>query len=170
MISFDRVVRILVCHVVGVWQQLIEDPQVGRRPVSGHLSQSPSLFEHLSKKLTGSWQVPLLRGEDVDDLPELVDRPIQIDLRTRHLDGVSSTNHRLPAACRDGRAASTHQHSLPEPATANATVPYRVQQRQPGPYVARYAEAVGLKTSDTSAQNLRARSRCAPIAASATLN
>jgi hypothetical protein len=49
MISFDRVVRILVCHVVGVWQQLIEDPQVGRRPVSGHLSQSPSLFEHLSK-------------------------------------------------------------------------------------------------------------------------
>ena len=45
MICFDRIVRILLEDVQGGGQELIEHPEVSRRPVGGHLRRLRSLLE-----------------------------------------------------------------------------------------------------------------------------
>ena len=79
MIGFYRVVRVLLGHVVRGRQQLVEHPWVGRCPISGHLTWARSVPERLGEESTGGRQVSLLAGQDVDDLPVLVHRPIQLD-------------------------------------------------------------------------------------------
>jgi hypothetical protein len=85
VVGFDRVVRVLLGHVVGSGEQLIQHPWVGRRPVGGHLRRSSRVPEGTGEEPAGGRQVSLFGGQHVDDLPELVHRPIQIDPPTGDL-------------------------------------------------------------------------------------
>jgi hypothetical protein len=107
MIGFDEVVRILLHNVTRGRRQLIEYPRVGRRPISAHLGWAWAVFESTGEEPASGRQIPLLGHQDINDLAILVDRPVQIDPTPSDLDIVSSTNHRSPGACRQGRAAST---------------------------------------------------------------
>jgi hypothetical protein len=60
MISFYRIVRVLVDDMDGRGQELIEDPQVGRRPVSGDLRWSRGTLKCLSEEAMRGCQIPLL--------------------------------------------------------------------------------------------------------------
>jgi hypothetical protein len=86
VISFDHIIRILIEDMQSVGQELIEHPDVGWRPVGGHLGRSRSLLECMGEESTRGRQIPFLRSEDVDDLPELIDRPVQIDPLARDFD------------------------------------------------------------------------------------
>jgi hypothetical protein len=44
------------------------------------------VLEGVGKELASGRQIPLLRDQHVDDVPILVDRPIQIDLATGDFD------------------------------------------------------------------------------------
>ena len=79
MISFDGIVRIVLHDVARGRQQLIEDPRVGRRAISAHLEWVWAVGEGTGKEWASGRQIPLLGYQDIDDLPLLVDRPIQID-------------------------------------------------------------------------------------------
>lgn len=70
----------------GGGQELIKDPEVGWGPVGGHLGRSRSLLKCLGEEPTGGRRIPFLCGEDVDDLAEPIDRPIQINPPTRDFD------------------------------------------------------------------------------------
>jgi hypothetical protein len=104
VIVFDGVARVLLHHMTGGGQQLIEHPQIGRRLVGRHLRRTGGALKHPGEEPVRGQQITLVGGEDVDDLAELVDRPVQVDPPAGNLDEVSSTNHRSPGACRQGRA------------------------------------------------------------------
>jgi hypothetical protein len=91
MIGFDRVVGVLLHHMACLGHQLVEHPRVGRGPVGGHLGGSLCRVQGLGEEPSGGRQVPLRGGHNVDDLPVLVDRPVQIhpvsgDLQVRLVD------------------------------------------------------------------------------------
>ena len=79
MVCLDRVVAVLLGDVTGGGQQLLEHPRVGRRPVGGHFGRCWAVLQGTGEEPAGGVQNPFLGDEDVDDLTELVDRPIQID-------------------------------------------------------------------------------------------
>ena len=79
MIRFNWIIRILLDDMQGGRQQLIEQPQVGWRPVGGHLHRLRSPLQCLSEEATRGCQIPLLRDQHIDGLAELVDRPVQVD-------------------------------------------------------------------------------------------
>jgi hypothetical protein len=79
MIGFDGIVRVLLHDMARGWQQLIEYPRVGMCPVGAHLGRVSAVLERTGEEPAGGHQIPLLGHQHVDDLPELVDRPIQVD-------------------------------------------------------------------------------------------
>jgi hypothetical protein len=79
MICFDRVVRILLGDVAGRGQQLIEHPRIRSRPVGVHVGRVWAVVERAGEEPASGREIPLLYDEDVDDLAELIDRPVQID-------------------------------------------------------------------------------------------
>jgi len=111
VVGLDWVVRVLLGDVVRGGQQLVEYAGVGRCSVGGHLAGLRGALKSLGEEPAGGRQVWLGRDQDVDDLPGLVHRPIQIDPPSGDLDiglvdepavtgGVSSTRHRwVPARC-----------------------------------------------------------------------
>jgi hypothetical protein len=86
MISFNGIVRILLHNVARRGQQLIENPRVGRRPISAHLGWAWAVVQGTGKESASGRQIPLLGDQDIDDLAILVDRPIQIDPAPGDLD------------------------------------------------------------------------------------
>jgi hypothetical protein len=78
MISFNGIVRISLHNVTRQRQQLIEYPRIGRRPISVDLGRTWTVSEGVGKELASGRQIPLLGDQHVDDLPILVNRPIQI--------------------------------------------------------------------------------------------
>lgn len=76
-----------------------------RRLIGADLARARTMLKNADEKPPCDGQVPSLGHQHVDDLPVLVDRPIQIDPSPRDLD-VSSTNQRSPGAGRQGWAAS----------------------------------------------------------------
>ena len=86
MISFDCVVRILLGDVAGRGQQLIEHARIRSSPIGAHLGRSWTVVECLGEESANGCEIPFLRNEDVDDLAELVDRPVQIDPPPGHFD------------------------------------------------------------------------------------
>jgi hypothetical protein len=86
MISFHRIVRISLHHVTRRRQQLIEYPRIGRRPISVDLGRAWTVSQGVGKESASGRQIPLLGDQHVDDLPILVDRPIQIDPATGDFD------------------------------------------------------------------------------------
>jgi hypothetical protein len=79
VISFDRVVRILFGDMTGRGQQLIEHSRIRRSPVGAHLGRSWTVIEGMGEESASGREIPVLRDEDVDDLPELVDRAVEVD-------------------------------------------------------------------------------------------
>jgi hypothetical protein len=50
--------------------QLIEHTRVGRRPVGGHLTGARAELQGAAKEPASGRQIPLLRDQDIDNLPE----------------------------------------------------------------------------------------------------
>jgi hypothetical protein len=86
VICFDRVVRILIHDVTGARQQLIEHAWVDEGAVGGHFGRCGALVKRTGEEPAGGFQIPLLADQDVDNLAELVDRPIQVDPSSRDFD------------------------------------------------------------------------------------
>jgi len=94
VIGFDRVVRISLGDVTGGGYQLIEHPRVGGRAVSGDLGGGRPVPECAGEESPGGDHVPLLGDQHVDDLPELIDRPIQSENRMFHSTTILAVRHR----------------------------------------------------------------------------
>ena len=76
---FDHIIRILVEDMKGGGQQLIEYSWIHRSPVGVHLVRAWTVVERAGEEPASGREIRFLRNEDVDDLTELVDRPVQID-------------------------------------------------------------------------------------------
>ena len=72
MVSFYRVVRVLPGDMLRGGQQLIEHAGVGRCSIGSHLTGPRRVSQSLSEEPAGGRQVPLLRDQDIDDLPDLI--------------------------------------------------------------------------------------------------
>jgi hypothetical protein len=57
--------------------QLVEHARVGRCPVRGHLGGAGAVLQGASEEPPGGRQIPFLGHEHIDDLPVLVDGPVQ---------------------------------------------------------------------------------------------
>jgi hypothetical protein len=79
VVGFDRVVGVLLHHVARLGHGLVENPRVGRRPVGGDLGGPSRRDQCPGEEPASCRQIPPFRGEHVDDLPVLVDRPVQVD-------------------------------------------------------------------------------------------
>ena len=78
MICFDPVVRVLLGHMRSGRDQVAENPQVCAALSVGHLHGRVLVAESAFEEPAGRRGVPLFGQQHVDDLPELVDRPIQV--------------------------------------------------------------------------------------------
>ena len=76
MVGFDCVVRVLLGDVAGRGQQLIKHSRIRSSPVGAHLGRSCAVVERLGEEPASGREIPLLRDENIDDLAELVDRPV----------------------------------------------------------------------------------------------
>jgi hypothetical protein len=86
MIGFDRIICVLLDDMARGGQQLVKHSRVGRRPVRGHLARAWAVLKRAGEEPAGGRQIPLPRDQDVNDLPVLVDRPVQIDPSPGDLD------------------------------------------------------------------------------------
>src|SRR5256885_5624314 len=83
--GFDRVVFVLLGDMTGARHQLVEYPRVGGRVISGDLGRRRPVVQGAGEESPGGRQVPLLGDQHVDDLPELVDGPVEIHPPSRDL-------------------------------------------------------------------------------------
>jgi hypothetical protein len=79
VISFDWVIRILLGDVAGRGQELSEHSWIRGGAVGAHLGRAWAVVERVGEESVSGREVSFLCDEDVDDLAELVNRPIQID-------------------------------------------------------------------------------------------
>ena len=79
MIGLDGVIGVLLHDVARARQRLVQDADVGRCPAGGYLGWICSVFENMGEEPAGGGQIAFRSGQHVDDLAELVDRPVQID-------------------------------------------------------------------------------------------
>jgi hypothetical protein len=87
VIGFDAVVGKLIGAMPGRWQQFVEHHRIGRRPVGHHLTGcDPGGVDRPLEEPTRCPGVPLWGDEHVDDLPELIDRSVDIAPSAGHLD------------------------------------------------------------------------------------
>jgi hypothetical protein len=78
VISFDAVVGELLGDVGRGGDQVIQDPQVRAGLVGGDLDWRPPVAESAGEEPAGGGGVPLLGQQYVDDLPVLVDGPVEV--------------------------------------------------------------------------------------------
>jgi len=78
VVCFDSVVGVLLRVMQGGRDELVEDSRVGRRPVRGHLNRHRPGGERSGEERPGGDQVASGGQPHVDDLPVLVDRPVQV--------------------------------------------------------------------------------------------
>lgn len=106
MICLDRIICVLLNDVACGRHQLVENSRIGRCPVSGHLRRPWGVLKGAGGEPTSGREIPFLGNQDVDNLPVLVDRLIQVDSSPATFTYVSFTNQRSLEACQQGRAAS----------------------------------------------------------------
>ncbi len=70
-----RLLALLLEHVPGSRDELVEHTRIDRRPVSGDLDRRRAVTEGTSEERPRRLAVTTLRDEDVDHLPVLIDRP-----------------------------------------------------------------------------------------------
>jgi len=95
-IGLDPVVLPPGVDVAGLGQQLVEEPRVDRRLVSGDLDRPAAVGQGLAEEAAGGELVAPFAGEYIDDLSVLVDGAIQVAHLPAILMSVSSMNHLLP--------------------------------------------------------------------------
>ncbi|ETA03772.1 hypothetical protein CcI156_07645 [Frankia sp. CcI156] len=78
VIGFDPVVLPGRVDVAGFGEQLVENPRVDRGLVGGDLDRPATLSKRPDEESPGSGLATAGAGQDVDDLPVLVNRPVQI--------------------------------------------------------------------------------------------
>jgi len=86
MVCFDSVVRVLLGVMPGGRDKLVKDPWVGRCPVRRHLDRHHCGGQCPVEKRPRSGQISSGGQQHVDDLPVLVDRPVQVRPPTVDLD------------------------------------------------------------------------------------
>jgi hypothetical protein len=96
--SFYGIVGVLLGDVAGGREQFFEHAGVGRCPVGGNLAGSLTVVQGAVKEPACRRQIPFLGHQRVDDLPILVDRPVQIDPAPRDL-GVCFVNEPTITGC-----------------------------------------------------------------------
>ena len=96
VIGFDWIISVSLGDMAGGRHQLVEYPRVGGRVISGDLNWGRPVFQGTGEESPGGHHVPLLGDQHVDDLPVLVDGPVQIDPSSGDLGVVRSTRSALP--------------------------------------------------------------------------
>jgi len=115
--GFHPVVAVAVGQMAGRRQQLVEHADGGGCLVGGHLDRPRRPPQRLDEEPAGRGRVPPPRDHHVDDLAELVDRPVQIasasgDLHVR-LIGKPPVTGSMPA--RPGRLHEQRAEPLHPP-------------------------------------------------------
>ena len=84
MIGLDRIVRILplILYARRRAYQLIEHSRVRRHPVGFSPRSVAAVLKRPGQEPARGSQIPLLPDQDVDDLAELVDTPVQRSVRS----------------------------------------------------------------------------------------
>jgi hypothetical protein len=86
VVALDPVVGVPLGVVPRRRQHLLQDHRVGRRLISHDLARhGPGRADGPRKESTGRPQITPWRDEHVDDLPELVDRPVDVAPTASHL-------------------------------------------------------------------------------------
>jgi hypothetical protein len=86
--------------------ELVDHTRIDRCPVGGDLDRRRALRECAGEEHPRRTSIATWRDQDVDDLPVLIDRAVEVGPAAATIRYVSSTNHRSPVARRAGRAAS----------------------------------------------------------------
>src|ERR687894_817398 len=107
MIRLDRIIPVLLHDMAYGRQQLIEHPRISRCPVGAHLAWARAVLKSSGEELAGGRLIPVLRHQHINDLPELVDRAVEVDPPAGNLDIRFIDEPSIPGACRQGRAASS---------------------------------------------------------------
>jgi hypothetical protein len=81
VIGFDPVVAVLLGDVRGGRDQFVQHPRVRAGLVGGHLDRRRAVPQCPDEEPACGGGVPLFGQQHVDDLPVLVDRPVQIPHR-----------------------------------------------------------------------------------------
>jgi hypothetical protein len=106
VIGFDDVIRVLLGDVARGGYQLFEHSRVGRCPIGIHFGGARAVLQGAGEEPAGGRQIPLLGYQYVDDLAELIDRPIQIDPPPGDFYIGLVYEPPAPGQCRRDRAAS----------------------------------------------------------------
>src|ERR687894_2600812 len=86
MIGLDRIIPVLLHDMAYGRQQLIEHSRISRCPVGAHLAWARAVLKSSGEEPAGGRPVPVLRHQHINDLPELVDRPVEVDPLSGNLD------------------------------------------------------------------------------------
>jgi hypothetical protein len=86
MIGFDRVSGVLLQDMARRGQQLIDHSRVGGRLIGADFAGTWAVLQGTGEEPASGRQVSLLGDQHVDDLSELVNRPVQIHPSRGHLD------------------------------------------------------------------------------------
>jgi hypothetical protein len=78
MISLHAVVAVLLGDVPRGRHERVDDAGVDRRPVGGDLDRRRAVREGAGEERPRSTGIAALRDEDVDDLPLLIDRAVEV--------------------------------------------------------------------------------------------
>jgi hypothetical protein len=78
VIRLNRIIEILLDEVAGGGQELIDGSGVGRCAVGIHFRRVPTVLQRASEKSAGGRQIPPRGYQHIDDLPILIDCPVQI--------------------------------------------------------------------------------------------
>jgi hypothetical protein len=96
VVGFDDVVGVPLENVPSTRRELVDDPRIDRRPVGRDLDRSRSERQRAGERRPRGRTVAALRQQHVDDLPVLIDGPVQVTPAASDLD-VSvqpTTDHR----------------------------------------------------------------------------
>jgi hypothetical protein len=100
-------------------QQFVQHAEVGCRLVGRDLDRPRDLPQRPREEPASRRRIPLLGGQHVDDLPELVDRPVQVTPPTADLD--IRLIHPPPVAGRLPAGTSGVSEQRGEPAAPTGT-------------------------------------------------
>ena len=79
VICLNRIIPVLLDDVALGGQHVVEHARVSRGSVGAHLDRARAVCQGAGEEPASSREIPLLGPQHVDDLPELIDRPVQID-------------------------------------------------------------------------------------------
>ena len=127
VVALDAIVREALRVVAGVGEQLVDRSDQRRRLVRHHLSRSAMVPQRDLEEPSSGRQVPAAGQVHVDDLAELVDRPVHVAPDAGDLDVGLVHEPAVPdrVAARPCRVDQERREALhpPPPRSANATDP-----------------------------------------------